>query len=233
MEPIDILYHGEIQILGWGETRNQGKYLKIRLWDGDGDPLEAFRGMDIDNKKSMHVLNATISRGDILQATEPDLGKLASNLYRHGFFYNPKVLAAIGTDKDYREWIQKQPSAISGEFSEYVNGEGRCEAAHVRRAGEAGTGYKPPYSCIPLTHEEHAQQHQHGESVLAPSEWWEKARAKYIVAWAKETLLKELGGYDGFREVPPEKLMEWAKFHEIEQYLPSAYHEQVPTRCQN
>jgi hypothetical protein len=226
MSELEILYHGEIQILGWGESRARGKYLTIRLYDIEDDPLNEFRGLDIKGDKSLHILNATITRGDILEAEEEsveDFGKIAMKLYINGFFYNPKVLEAIGTDEQYRQWIQLQPSAYSGEFSEWINGDGRCEAAHVRRASDAGTGYKPPYSCIPLTHAEHALQHTQGEQALHPKEWFDKKRADYLVKWAKQTLLKHLGNYSGFREVPPIELKNWCTKHELSQYLPKEY----------
>jgi hypothetical protein len=229
MDDLDILYHGEIQILGWGESRPRGKYLTIRLWDVDADPLEAFRGLDEPNDKSLHILNCTISKGDIIETVENDqpinYGKMASRLYANGFFYAPKVLEVIGTDEQYRKWIQKQPSAISGDFSEWVNDEGRCEAAHVRRSYDAGTGYKPPYSCIPLTHDEHAQQHNEGESALKPREWFDNKRNEYVVAWAKQGLLTELGHYSGFRDVPPEILLNWCESHDVTHLLPKEYRE--------
>ena len=118
-------------------------------------------------------------------------GKYAQALYHTGFFYAPKVLALMGSDEEYRKWIQKQPSAYSGDYSEWVNGEGRCIAAHVRRAGEAGTGYKPLYACIPLTDSEHQLQHQRGESALTNFDW-DKARAEYQIKWVKEKLYEIL-----------------------------------------
>jgi hypothetical protein len=66
-------------------------------------------------------------------------------------------------DKEYRAWIQTQPSCISGEYSEYVHGDGRCIAAHVRRANRSGTGFKALYACVPMTDAEHRVQHQAGE----------------------------------------------------------------------
>lgn len=226
MSELEILYHGEIQLLGWGESKASGKYLKIRLWDVDDDPLDNFRGIDGKDSKSMPVLNATITRGDIMEAVvEENYGKIASGLYAGGFFIAPPVLAAIGTDKKFREWIQKQPSAVSGDFSEWINGEGRCEAAHVRRSGEAGVSFKPEYACIPLTHDEHQEQHQHGETALKPREWFESTRNKYVIKWAKTTLLKTLGDYEGFREVPPEFLREWCHKNGLMNYLPDSYRE--------
>jgi hypothetical protein len=90
---------------------------------------------------------------------------------------------AKGTDKQFRAFIQRQPSCISGRFSEYVNGEGRCVAAHVRRAGESGTGHKGEFACVPLTNDEHLEQHQRGESALASKEWFDRQRIKYLKMW--------------------------------------------------
>ena len=88
-----------------------------------------------------------------------------------------------GTDKQFREWIQRQPSCISGRFSEYVNGEGRCVAAHVRRSKDSGTGYKAPYSCVPLTQIEHLRQHQHGEEAFGGKEFFDNQLEKYRRLW--------------------------------------------------
>lgn len=88
-----------------------------------------------------------------------------------------------GSDKEYRSWISHQTSCISGHFSEWVDGVGRCEAAHVRRAGKSGTGYKAPYSCVPLTRAEHSSQHQHGESELASKDWWDQQVIKHLERW--------------------------------------------------
>src|SRR5579884_4380434 len=69
------------------------------------------------------------------------------------------------TETAYRAWLQTMRSALTGDRGEYVEelGEWRCDAAHVRRAGKSGTGYKEPYAMIPLTHAEHDWQHRHGE----------------------------------------------------------------------
>ena len=88
-----------------------------------------------------------------------------------------------GTDKQYRRWISHQPSCVSGMFSEWVDGIGRTEAAHVRRAGQSGTGYKAEYSCVPLTRQEHADQHQHGESYFGGKEFFDAQRLKYLIRW--------------------------------------------------
>lgn len=90
-----------------------------------------------------------------------------------------------GTDAEFRAWVQKQRSCVSGRFSEYLgSGEGRCIAAHVRRVAHgAGTGCKPPFSAVPLTHGEHLKQHQHGESFFGPPDWWEAQAEHYLRHW--------------------------------------------------
>lgn len=110
-------------------------------------------------------------------------------------------------DREFRAWVQRQPSCLSGIFKEYVNGEGRSIAAHVRRAGKSGTGYKAPFSCVPLTREEHDYQHQHGEyaalhvfwqprstslipplyDVDAAKRWFDAESLRYFKLWCEQT----------------------------------------------
>ena len=90
------------------------------------------------------------------------------------------------TDKAFRAWIQCQPSCLSGKFSEYVNGEGRSVAAHVRRAGKSGIADKAPFSCVPLTQAEHLLQHQHGEAHFHPKAWWDAKVVEYRERWERE-----------------------------------------------
>lgn len=72
---------------------------------------------------------------------------------------------AKGTDREYHEFIKRQPSCISGEYSEYHDtGEAFCIPAHVRRSRDAGTAFKPRYAQVPLTDAEHKTQSQLGEA---------------------------------------------------------------------
>ena len=66
------------------------------------------------------------------------------------------------TDKLYREFIKKQPGCLDGTFGEYVHGEGRNLACHIRRAGHSGVAFKAPFSCVAMTDAQHQYQHQHG-----------------------------------------------------------------------
>jgi hypothetical protein len=90
-----------------------------------------------------------------------------------------------GTDKQFREWVQRQPSCLSGRWSEWLDdiGEGRCIAAHHRTAANAGTGCKPEYSCLPLTDAEHRLQHGRGSPELGDRDWWDTQVRRYLERW--------------------------------------------------
>lgn len=148
-------------------------------------------------------------------------GNWVAALYKAGWFNNPHVLAVLGTDDAYRAWVQKQPSAFSGGFSEYVDGEGRCIAAHVRRAGESGTGYKAPYACVPITNDEHQRQHKEGESALGGKEWFDKMRAKYVAEWGHGRL-REKFEVDSLTEITQEAFVDWADAVGLLKTLPLA-----------
>lgn len=91
---------------------------------------------------------------------------------------------AKGTDADFLAWLRNFPSLLTDTYSEVVNGEGKCESAHIRRVSAgAGMGIKPDYCAVPLTSEEHKMQHQKGETVFCPTEWFEKHAARYLAMW--------------------------------------------------
>src|SRR5262245_14745507 len=86
--------------------------------------------------------------------------------------YAPPVPARWGGLEEARRVQQHLfPRELPRLAGWFVNGEGRCVAAHVRRASDSGTAYKAAYSCVPLTDAEHRLQHQKGESALKPPEW--------------------------------------------------------------
>lgn len=60
-----ILLHEEVQLMDWGESRSAGPFVKFRL--DDPQLLEIFRGMDTATaKRTGHILNITVSAGDII-----------------------------------------------------------------------------------------------------------------------------------------------------------------------
>ena len=88
-----------------------------------------------------------------------------------------------GTDSDYLDWVRTMPSCVTDSYGEWVDGIGRNEACHVRRSHNSGTSIKPEYSAIPMTHDEHALQHQRGESVFGAPEWYDEQVVHHLVLW--------------------------------------------------
>jgi hypothetical protein len=104
----------------------------------------------------------------------------------------PKRLSLLKLDEAYRHWLSYQPSCIDGGWSEKDDlGDDRCVACHIRRAGQAGVAYKPPFSAVPMTFTQHALQHQHGESYFHPAEWWEAQATGYLMQWLETVELDE------------------------------------------
>jgi hypothetical protein len=109
-----------------------------------------------------------------------------------------KQARAKGTDTDFREWVQKQPSCITFRWSEWLVdvGEFRNPACHIRRAGKSGTAHKEAFACVPMTNEEHHFQHQHGEAACLnrflnsgeftreeAADWFDRQRERYLRLW--------------------------------------------------
>lgn len=163
-----------------------------------------------------------------------------ANLLRTcGFLATVPVAAALGTDEAFRDWVTRQPSIVSGEYSEYDDaGEGRCVPCHVRRSGEAGTAYKPPHACVPMTDDEHSRQHQGGETAVhvrwqklrgihpvvcsrqAGMDWFDAQVADIRARWSEERLCSALE-VPALSHIQPLRLVEWARSHDVIELLPA------------
>lgn len=165
--------------------------------------------------------------GETLQSAQRGLqedaiqtfGDYARELMLHSdWMGNPKVWAQIGTDDDYLEWCRDQKCA-------WCHKAPRSEAAHVRRvANGAGTGIKPSYSAIPLCTEDHARQHQHGETAIGGKDAVDKLRLEHVKRWAWETM-REIFDVESMREANPADVLAWAKDRGVERHLPLIYRE--------
>lgn len=248
MTDLDVLYHDEVQLLDWGESRGGGKWIKLKLFEGDHDPLEQFRGLDTATaKKAGHIFNVTVVQGDIVAEPEKpkkgQYGKEAQALHQSVFFRTPNVWLALGTDDEYQAWCRKQKCVVCGD-KDYVEEypDGICEYAHVRRVSNgAGTSIKPPYSGVPLCHNDHSVQHNKGElaSYVAAAtydkkitiysehnakDWFDKKRIQHLEKWAHEKL-REHAGVDSLTEIEPTWLYRFCNVRSIEKYLPSIFKE--------
>lgn len=232
-----IAYQGEAQLMRWSDSNSGGPTITLLL--PQSEDLDQFRGATVKKGGRAGQLYAVMivelddtPGGQIVPLAEPegrqannltesDNGRFWQNIYRSGWFYNPSIWRAFGTDEEYREWIQRQPSCVSKKFSEWVDGEGRCIAAHVRRVSSgAGTAIKPAYSCVPLTDAEHQQQHGKGESVLESPEWFDKQRSEYLVQWIKHCLYEEFE-VDSLTKISAKQMLQFAAARGIATTLPT------------
>lgn len=159
-------------------------------------------------------------------------GDYAAKLYKSGFFLNEAVCEALGTDEEFLAWIRTQKSCVDG------NG-ANIQACHVRRvAAGAGTGIKPPYSAVPMTHPQHHIQTINGEltclnqfyrgpeeagimTVPRAKDWFWKQRCHYVQEWGK-IRLKEIFNEDSLADIPPDEIHIWAAENDLLKYLPRA-----------
>ena len=176
--------------------------------------------------------------GAALQSqVEEDYGAYYQALYKLGFFHNPTVWRWAGCDADYQAWVRQQNSCVSGKQDYDAMGKGKCEYAHVRRVSAgAGVGIKPEYMGVPLTHAEHALQHQQGEAellqqfglghgdVMAAREWFDKKAVEYRTNWIKARLY-DYFGVSSLRDIEPALFVDWAKEHDLYMALPAVFKE--------
>ena len=151
-------------------------------------------------------------------------GKEAQALHRAGFFRNPEVWRAVGTDEQYRAWLRTQPCRK-------CKSDSPNQAAHVRSvAAGAGTNIKPLYHAIALCDTCHnLVQHDQGICTLTGEPDKYKARdilnrlaIEAVEAWCKIGVKARLG-YGRLNEIPPFELLSWAERKGIDRYLPSEY----------
>ncbi|MEM1153085.1 MAG: hypothetical protein AAGI44_03035 [Pseudomonadota bacterium] len=167
-----------------------------------------------------------ISRDQVAVAAvkNPEPYQLAARvLWESAFFSQHAVHCAVGSDAEYLLWLREQGCAAFRSPISCGHCAGDVVPAHVRRVSRgAGTGYKPPYSAIPLCDRHHSLQHQKGESVIGPPDWWESQADHYVKTWAWLGLRCSLG-YEKWAYVPPTMVIQWAREHDVEQLLPEQY----------
>lgn len=187
--------------------------------------------LDISPEHARDFVEMFLTRGDLvalarLHVERQDYGQQAKILRQSGFFRNPQVWKIAGSDADYQEWCRNRPCAVDKKQT-WIPDKGifRCEYAHVRHG--SGVGIKPEYSGIPMCHECHRYQHQHGETALLRKhgitegrEWYDRQVVQHLEQWAWETIRERLG-YNHWSQIPPEVAREWAEEHNLE--MPNDY----------
>lgn len=91
---------------------------------------------------------------------------------------------AKGSDAEYQAYVRRFPSVLTNDYKAWVDGEPVSEYSHERDVSDgAGVAIKPDYSGLPLTHEQHRNCHQHGQSYYNPPEWWYKKKVEMLTKW--------------------------------------------------
>lgn len=174
----------------------------------------------LDNIDPDAVLAGEISLEGELEPQHP-YPEVPSYLHQSGFFRAPPVWEVIGPDSDYRVWCQNRPCCICGAFDYDPNtGLTQTEYAHVRRSHDASSGvaHKPEYAGLPMCHEHHRMQHDHGESALGRD--LEKLAIRYLEAWAHQKLSERLGVLS-LKDLSHQEMADWAWQAGVYAFLPS------------
>lgn len=194
---------GVVQRLKLSTKQNAKLVIDLTI-DNEDDERDALKRLD----------QATCGIGR-LNTHIQEYGSAATVLKLSMFFRTEAVWRAIGTDAEYQQWCRGRPCIV-------CRTPPPSEPMHVRRAGDSGTGYKGPYATVPGCKKHHSEQHQHGESVIASQDQYDRWRIKSVQDWCWDRL-KERLGYNSFKYVPPDVLRSWAKYYEVEEFLPEEY----------
>lgn len=117
--------------------------------------------------------------------------------YQKGIKRRKKLSQEEIDDKRYLAWVREQPSCISRQFSEFVNGKWRNPACHVLRVKfGSGKGTKGKFNAIAMTHAEHDTQTRYGEAACLnkhlPTQQWTEETAKQ---WFEDQAMKSVGAW--------------------------------------
>jgi len=236
----NLVWRNDGQQLGFGETDTKGGWVKFRV---EPEDLAFFRGNKDEPFYWKFILSEKVEK--IVKAKakakkeKGEFGHEVRDLHQSGFFKNPKLWEIIGTDQQYQEFTRKRRCIVTGGFDwDGKKGVERTEFAHVRRAGDSGTAFKPKFSGIPLVHEIHRLQHNGGETAAydkylvrrgidsggvvtetAAREWFEKKAVK-LNKWL--TSFDE-PAVDSLTKIHPRVLRGWAHSVQIQNFLPKCY----------
>ena len=232
--PDQIVLAVEAQV----QTFHAGGVVSFQAWSAD--ELQPLRDYLRRHGGGMPVRLLVLSDEDdtpVAPAEGPH-AEVADMLRSSGFLADLRVAEAMGSDADYDAWVTRQPSIVSGRFNEAdAAGELRNVACHVRRAGPAGTAFKPLFAQVPMTDDEHSRQHQGGETAVylrwarlagitvqpsraAAHAWFDERLVETRARWVEERLCAELDA-PGLSHIAPAALGAWARDHGVADLLPA------------
>lgn len=248
----DFVWRNDGQQLGFGETDTKGGWVKFRV---EPEDLAFFRGRKDEYFYWKFILSEKVEKivkaKAKAKANKGEFGHEVRDLHQSGFFKAPKLWAILGNDTQYQAWTRKQKCIVTGGFDwDGEKGEERTEYAHVRRAGDSGTAFKPEFSGVPLVSEMHKIQHNGGEtkayaaymdrrnkldgviSEQNAKEWFNKKALENVEHWAHEMTLYALNKWfvsfdeptvDSLTKVHPRVFRGWVYSVQLQNHLPKCY----------
>ena len=251
----DFVWRNDGQQLGFGESDTKGGWVKFRVEPEDlaffrGNKDEYFYWKFILSEKVEKIIKEKAKK----KADKGEFGHEVRDLHQSGFFKNPRLWEIIGTDQQFQEFTRKRRCIVTGGWDyDGEKGVERTEFAHVRRAGDSGTAYKPEFSGVPLVHEIHQLQHNGGETeaydkylvrrgidsggVVTEANaraWFEKKALENVEKWAHEQMVVEINTFlsfikepavDSLTKVPLKTFKSWAESVGLHNNLPKCYKE--------
>lgn len=135
-------------------------------------------------------------------------------LIRNGFYKNPAILNAVGTDEEYKKWVDGLRCCQPGTSP--------CDHGNVK-GRFFSQGKFEPYAYIPLC-EQHYEEWKIGKTPEDTDiENFIETRKVFLNSkWVKFALKEKLGIPQEY-EIPPKKLFNWLIDNDLLRYMPSMY----------
>lgn len=192
----------------------------------DGDNADAIAALSLskyqDAEVSVEVRLVKLPNGATAKLA-PVRGPFAEQsavLFKSFFPVTKRVWEVIGGDDDFLAWLRLQPCCISTKYGEHG---GDVVPMHVWRLEHgAGKSIKPQYSAIPGCNNHHMLQHQHGEQAVGGTDYYDKARVKYLRLWVWDRL-KGILAVQSMADADPVHIRAWATDNSIQHLLPPGF----------
>ncbi|MFL9611048.1 hypothetical protein ACKF11_13255 [Methylobacillus sp. Pita2] len=195
---LPVAWQGEMMLTAWSDTSRNGRTATFRLAEDDAE--HPFRSMATQNGKTpgQRYMVVMVLLDDqetpVKEAAQKPFGAHAKQLHISGWFFNRKVVTAIGSTADYDNWLRKQPCAIC-----------KAPAPSLVRTGKN-------YASIGVCNQ-HLHTHETALASYLP---------RLLKKWVDYRLCQELGT-DSLGNVNPNYLRGLCRKLGIEDTLPASY----------
>lgn len=201
-----------INILNQTQYLDALVYVEIQLADPEST-IKDIKTIDPTEDLKKEGQRMTASEIKQMRQMQKMYREAESILRKDGFYRNERVMAQIGKDQDYMEWVTTQPCC-------HPMGPGlKCDHTDIVAFS---TSDKGKYMYIPFC-TEHVKEWEQGiANVASPREYMRSRKYAFNTQWTYE-MLKKILEVDDEHEIPPRKMADWAMSKGIYNLLPMAY----------